>query len=449
MSSDVEPRIAAWRAAIQRDTRLPAENLQELEDLLRDELDGLREKGLTDDEALLVAVKRMGSTNDVARELARVDADRMWRHFFETGESAGQPASRGLFWVIGAALLAAALGKVPLLFGVSMMDTGFEVYLRNLSLFVVPILMAGYCIRNRVPLPIAVVLVTTVVASALAVNLYPFRAGGATSFLVAVHLPLLLWLGFGLAYTGEDWRTVRAPLDFIRFSGEMFLYAVLILCGGVVLVGLVVVFFTAIGIPVASFAMEYLGFSILLATPVIAAYLVENKRSLIENLAPVLAQVFIPLFLLMMVAFIGAVAVQRQNIMANRDMLITIDLLLLLVVGMVLYDLSARPESQGFSLPHVLNLALILAALVIDSIALYGIAGRLGEYGFSPNKTAALGENVLLAGNLIGLAVAYVRVALGKATFARVLEWQVRYLPVYFVWMVFMVFALPVVFKFR
>ncbi len=225
--------------------------------------------------------------------------------------------------------------------------------------------------------------------------------------------------------------------------------SVLILCGGVVLVGLVVAFFTAIGIPIAPFAQEWLGFSILLATPVVASYLVENKRSLIENLAPVLARIFIPLFLVMMVAFIGAVAIGRQDIMANREMLITIDLLLLLVVGMVLYDLSARPEGESFTLPHVLNLALIVAALVIDCIALYGIAARLGEYGFSPNKTAALGENVLLAVNLIGLAVAYVRIALGRGTLTRVFDWQVRYLPVYFAWMAFVVFVLPVVYGFQ
>jgi hypothetical protein len=153
-----------------------------------------------------------------------------------------------------------------------------------------------------------------------------------------------------------------------------------------------------------------------------------------------------------MVAFIGAVVLRQQDIIANRNMLILIDILLVLVVGMVLYDLSARTDAGGqqrFTLPHQLNLALILAALVIDCIALYGIAGRLAEYGFSPNKTAALGENILLLGNLIGLAFSYFRVAAGRATYSAVLAWQVRYLPVYFAWMAIVVFVLPVVFRFQ
>lgn len=469
MEFDLERQIGVWRAAIQREADLPVDDLQELEDHLRDEIDGLRRAGgpgLAEDEAFLVALKRIGDYSEVARQLATVDADKMWRQFFPaqgddppvaTAAASAAPATataprREVACVIGAALLAAAFGKIPAVFGVRFWSQEVEIYLRNLALFVVPILIVGYYLRRRFSGRILSFLAVTVLAAALAANLYPFTAGGSTSFLVALHLPLLLWLAFGLAYCGDEWRTIRVPLDFIRFTGELFLYSVLIGCGGVVLVGLVVAFFGAIGISAEAFAAEYLALSILLGTPVIAAYLVENKRSLIENLAPVLARIFIPLFLLMMVAFIATVAVSGQGIVANRDMLILIDILLLLVVGMVLYDLSARSTDgggrQSFTLPHQLNLALILAALVIDCIALYGIAGRLAEYGFSPNKTAALGENILLLGNLALLAVAYIRVAAGRATYSSILAWQVRYLPLYFVWMAFVVFVMPVLFKF-
>jgi hypothetical protein len=469
--TDLEREIVAWREAIRSESNLPEEDLQELEDHLRDELDALRglrgggskgvgaglgagagDAGLTDGEALFIAMKRMGDGRRVGRELARVDADKVWRHFSDPGANRAALARTGggdVAWVVGAAILAAALGKVPLLFGIRMAGRGFEIYARNLSLFVVPVLMVMYYLRNRFSAGVAATLGAAVLAAGLAVNLYPFRAGGNTLFLVAMHLPLFLWLVFGLAYTGDDWRTVRGPLDFIRFSGELFIYGVLILAGSMVLVMLVVFFFTAIGVRIESFAQEWLALSLLLATPVIAAHLVEKKRSLIENLAPALARIFIPLFLLMMVAFIGAVVVVGDGFLGNRDILIGSDLLLVLVVSMVLYDLSARREPERFSWAHGINLALIFAALVIDCIALYGVAVRLGVWGFSPNKTAALGENLLLLGNLVGLAYAYVRFAKGRASLDGVLRWQVRYLPAYVVWMAFMVFGLPVVFGFR
>jgi hypothetical protein len=40
-----------------------------------------------------------------------------------------------------------------------------------------------------------------------------------------------------------------------------------------------------------------------------------------------------------------------------------------------------------------MQLTLVLTALIIDVMVLVAITGRITEWGFSPNKTAALGEN--------------------------------------------------------
>jgi hypothetical protein len=457
MDIDLERSIRQWRAALAATAHLPPEDAQELEDHLRDEIETLRAAGLSPDEAMLVAARRIGNIHEVAGQLAVIDADRAWRQTFAPGpDTAGDRPSTGISpletaMVAGAALLAALLGKLPRVFGVEFGGAGLEVYLRNLALFVAPVLIGAYYLRRRFSPGILAFVGVTVLAAALAANLYPFAPVGMTSFLVVLHLPLLLWLALGLAYAGDDWRTVRLPLDFLRFTGELVLYSVLIGCGGVVFVALVVALFSAAGLDVVRFAAEYLAFSILLATPVVAAYFVEKKRSLIENLAPVLARIFIPLFLLMMLALIVTVAIQGQVVFASRDVLILVNVLLLLVAGMVLYDLSARRDEPAgrMGAGHWLNLALILAALVIDCIALYAVAARVAGWGPSANKAAALGANILLLINLAGLAVAYLSVAAGKATMARVLAWQVRYLPVYFVWFACVVFAFPPLFGFR
>ena len=447
--TDIETEIASWRKALQETAHLPEETIQELEDHLRDEIEALTKAGLRPDEALLIGFRRLGNAGELARSLAEVDADRLWKHLFDTGPSHGPVRTREVLWVIAAALLAALLGKIPLAFGVPMQGAGLAVYARNLSLFVAPILMAGFAVKQRFGEGIRATLFGLTLAAALAANLYPFEPYGDTSFLFALHLPLLLWLGMGLAYCGDDWRTVRAPVDFIRFTGEFVLDSVLILCGGVVFVGLIAVTCEALRIPQDPWIQEYVAFSGLLATPVVASYLVERKRSLIENLAPVLAKIFIPLFLVMITGFIVAMAVQRTNIVEDREMLIVIDVLLLLVVGMILYDLSARSEAEPFSFSHGMNLALIAAAIVVDVVALYGILTRLSDYGFTPNRTAALGENVLLLGNLIGLGTAYVRFALGRGNLSLLWRWQVGYLWVYAAWFLFAVFGFPPLFGFQ
>ena len=43
-----------------------------------------------------------------------------------------------------------------------------------------------------------------------------------------MHLPIALWLAVGIAYAGGRWSHVAGRMDFIRFSGELFIYFVLI-----------------------------------------------------------------------------------------------------------------------------------------------------------------------------------------------------------------------------
>jgi hypothetical protein len=74
--------------------------------------------------------------------------------------------------------------------------------------------------------------------------------------------------------------------------------------------------------------------------------------------------------------------------------------------------------------------------------------GRLAAYGFSPNKTAALGENIALMGSLVLLAVGYFRFLSGRSRYQTVIDWQMRYLPTHAVWAAFVALAFPPLFGF-
>ena len=86
---------------------------------------------------------------------------------------------------------------------------------------------------------------------AVAANAYPLADDADTALLTALHLPIALWLVVGVAYVGGDWRSDRRRMDFIRFTGEWFIYFVLIALGGGVLTGFTVGTFSAIGIDAA------------------------------------------------------------------------------------------------------------------------------------------------------------------------------------------------------
>ena len=122
--------------------------------------------------------------------------------------------------------------------------------------------------------------------------------------------------------------------------------------------------------------------------------------------------------------------------------------MLALVLGLVLYVISARDIRQPANLFDYLNLALILTALVIDGVALSAIIFRLSAFGITPNKLAALGENLALLGNLAGLAWLYIGYFKKKFDFAKLIKWQTDYLYVYFIWTAIVAFIFPIIFKF-
>ena len=85
----------------------------------------------------------------------------------------------------------------------------------------------------------------------------------------------------------------------------------------------------------------------------------------------------------------------------------------------------------------------------MDGLALAAIAARISEFGFTPNRVAALGENLILLVNLTGTAWLSARVLTGGARFAAVERWQTAFLPVYAGWAALVVVLFPPLFGFR
>src|SRR6185295_11803231 len=135
---------------------------------------------------------------------------------------------------------------------------------------------------------------------------------------------------------------------------------------------------------------------------IIGSWLVEAKQSVIENMAPVLTRVFTPLFALLLLTFLATMAWTGSPINVKREVLIGFDLLLAVVVALVLYSASARDPQAPPNFFDGLQLVLVISALVVDGVALSAIAARISEFGFTPNRVAALGENLILLVNLIG-----------------------------------------------
>ena len=133
----------------------------------------------------------------------------------------------------------------------------------------------------------------------------------------------------------------------------------------------------------------------------------------------------------------------------QREVLIAFDVLLALVVGLVLYAASARDPQAPPDFFDKLQLLLVVSALVVDAVALAAIAARISEFGFTPNRVAALGENLILLVNLAGSAWLYARFLRRRGSFAALERWQIAYLPVYSVWAASWSSVFPPLFGYR
>jgi hypothetical protein len=442
----VESQIAEWRAYVAEAPGVNGRDVDELEDHLRHQIAELNAAGLTADEAFLVAVKRMGDLDALSREFAREHSGRLWKQLVLRGEDEPARASGGWFEPLAFAVAAAAVVQVARL-AADFPDEEPRWFARNLSLFVLPFLAGYFARRRQLGTGLWVLTAVPFALAALVVNLYPFGADSDTEVLVALHLPVVLWFAVAYPYMGGTVRSHERRMDFVRFTGEWFIYYVLIALGGGVLMGLTAGILEPTGVDVERIA-EWVLPSGAAGAVIVAAWLVESKQRVVENMAPVLTMLFTPLFAVMLAGAAVVYAVTGLGGAFDRDLVSLFDALLVVVLALVLYGMSARDPSTSADWMDGIQLVAVVSALVLDVMVLGAMIARIGELGFTPNRTAALGLNLVLLVNLAGAAFLSARFLARRSTLHRLERWQTTYLLVFALWAATVVVVLPPVFGF-
>ncbi len=447
--------IASWREWMARRDVLSSADIDELESHLRDRIDGLAEAGLTEDEAFLIAVKRLGSIDALSHEYAAEHSERLWKQLV-LHDAPGADGTDALAAPISFLRRANGL-PVALALGVGaglavkvadLLIDDPAVVARNAAVLVLPFLAAWFAWRRRPPATAVWVVGGAFAVAAIALNAYPFLPGASTVMLAAAGSLLALWLMTGIVEAGGAWRSDTARMDFLRFSGEWAVYYLLIALVGGALSALTIAVFASIQVDVVPFVEEWVLPCGAAGAVLVAAWLVGAKQRVIENIAPVLTKVFTPLFTLMMLALIVAAVLQWNLVDASRDLLIAFDLVLVVVVALLVYAISARDPALPPGWFDRLQVLMLASALVVDVIVLIAMIARTGEFGFTANKTASLLLNLILLANLAWagwLQVGFVR---RTVAFGRLERWQTGYLPIYLAWAAVILLVFPPVFGF-
>src|ERR1039457_5316434 len=77
---DLNNAICRWRDGLRQSPHFREENLAELEAHLRDSVAELQGRGLPDEEAFLLATRRLGNPARLDSEFAKVNRRQVWLH---------------------------------------------------------------------------------------------------------------------------------------------------------------------------------------------------------------------------------------------------------------------------------------------------------------------------------------------------------------------------------
>jgi hypothetical protein len=441
-----EQLMQEWRTAVRRNKAVDESDAAELEAHLRDAMTDLEGAGLSSDEAFLIAVRRVGTVDALTAEFAREHSDRLWKQLVVTPVADARPTSWPVMLIF--AVIAAVVVQVARIAADFPHTTsGSERFALNLGLFVLPVLAAYFVVVRRMPWRRILPLAAIVAVLAVAVNLFPYHGDRATEVVVGIHLPVVLWFVVGAAYLAGEWRSSDRRMDFLRFTGEFVVYYALIALAGGVLVGLMIGVLDLASPSIAENAYLWVVPSGAAGAVLVAAWLVEAKKSVIENIAPVLTAIFTPIFAAMLLVTTVIYAATAFGRSFDRNALGLFDALLVVVVGLVIYGISARSTRRA-GLMDALRLTAVVAAVLLDLLVLVAMLARVGQFGFTANRTAALGLNLILLIDLVVTAVIIVRMLRHRTPVLTLERWQTSYLLVIGAWVTAVVLVLPPVFGF-
>jgi hypothetical protein len=352
---------------------------------------------------------------------------------------------RELVLLIMAALVAGFIAKIPAMFQI---DEEFF-YPRNIGFIFLPLLTAYFAWKNNLQPNRIALICGVMLASLIYINLLPPSTTSDTLILACIHLPLLLWVLLGAAFTGNNLTDYNKRLDFLRYNGDLVVMTTLILIAGGIMTGLTINLFSLIGFQIEEFYAEYVGVFGLAAAPIVGTYLTQTNPQLVNKVSPVIAKIFSPLVLIMLVVYLAAIVYSGKDPYNDREFLIIFNLLLVGVMAIIFFSVAESSKTDRNTTATWVLFLLSAVTIVVNGIALSAILFRIAEWGITPNRLAVLGSNSLMLLNLLFITLLLFRSLTRKSDIAAVGRSIATFLPIYSIWTMIVIFLFPLIFGFK
>jgi len=284
------------------------------------------------------------------------------------------------------------------------------------------------------------------VVSAIYINLLPIGTQSDSIKLAYIHLPLMLWCLYGIIFIDFNFTDKLKRIDYIKYNGDLAILGAVILIAGGILAAVTIGLFSAIDINIEKFYMNYFGIWGLVSAPIVATFIIKNYSFVTNKIAPIIANIFSPLVLITLIVYLITISIAGKDPYTDRNFLIVFNLMLLGVMAIIVFSVSETSNNKKQRFNEMILFILSIVTLIIDLVAISAIIYRLGEFGFTPNRTAVLGSNLLIFGNLILIMLDLYRVNFNNLEISKVELRIGKYLPIYILWTIFVVFVFPFIF---
>jgi hypothetical protein len=354
-------------------------------------------------------------------------------------------SKRELLFVLIASLLAGVIAKLPALLSIS--EDFF--YPRNIGFIIFPALTAYFAWKNKLSKNKIAFIAGVTLVGLIFINLLPDITKSDTSILSCIHLVLVLWSVLGFAFVGEARNNDEKRLGFLKYNGDLLVMTALIVIAAAIMSGITIGLFSLIGFNIEKFYFQNIVIFGLPAAPIVGTYLTQANPQLVGKVSPVIAKIFSPLVVVMLVIYLIAMVYSGKDPYNDREFLLIFNALLIGVMAIIFFSIAEASKTIKSQAEIWILFLLSVVTVIVNGIALSAILFRISEWGITPNRIAVLGGNILILVNLLLVTGQLFRVLSKKASITKVGKVIALYLPIYVLWTIVVTFIFPLLFGFK
>lgn len=271
----------------------------------------------------------------------------------------------------------------------------------------------------------------------------------------AIHIPLLCWVGLGIAVMGLRSST-EDRFTFLIKSIEVAITAGLFLIAGVAFGGITVGLFAALGIELPELVLRLIAAGGVGLLPVLAVATTYDPRVRpgeqdfdqgLSKFVATLMRLLLPLTLVVLVIYVAVIPFAFMAPFRDRDVLIVYNVMLFAILGLLLGATPLRADAVSPRLGRALRGGILAVAGLTVLVSLYALSAtvtRTVQGGWTLNRLTIIGWNAINIG-ILGLLLARQSRA-GAAWSERLQRVFALATNAYLVWPLLLVLVVPLLF---